>query len=131
MRNRKISTHYVQFFLKGTQLSQLSEEYDVCLENIAQTGKILIQKKEAIPELHQALHEATTRFQEAEKARVQKHKADELKKELAWAHVHKKEQEMTAKMEEVAKLRHRLPRIQEKLDEAIVSPSFPLWLGRE
>lgn len=81
----------MQFFLKGTQLSQLSEEYQTCLENIGQTQKVLTRKSEAIPELEEALEEATSRFQEAHKAREQRHKADELKKELAWAHVAAKE----------------------------------------
>jgi hypothetical protein len=77
--------------LKGTQLSQLTDEYDTCLENIDQTTKVLQQKKEAIPDLKAAFKEASTRFQEASKAREQKKKADELKKELAWAHVKTKE----------------------------------------
>lgn len=81
-----------QFFLRGTQLSQLSEEYDSCLGNINSTKRILHQKKQALPELRAAFKEATARFQEASKAREQRHKADELKKELAWAHVAAKEQ---------------------------------------
>lgn len=76
-----------QFFLRGTQLSQLSEEYDTCLDNINQTKKLLHQKKQILPDLRASFKEATSRFQEASKAREQRFKADELKKELAWAHV--------------------------------------------
>ena len=68
-------------------MSQLSEEYDTCLDNINQTKKLLHQKKQILPDLRAAFKEATTRFQEASKAREQRVKADELKKELAWAHV--------------------------------------------
>ncbi|KAI0916775.1 hypothetical protein AcW1_007861 [Taiwanofungus camphoratus] len=107
-----------RFFLRGTQLSQLSEEYQTCLENIGQTQKVLKRKSEAIPELEEALEEATARFQEAAKAREQRHKADELKKELAWAHVASKEDELKAKVEEVAKLSRRLPKIKDALAEA-------------
>jgi hypothetical protein len=85
------SPFYLQFFLRGTQLSQLSDEYDTCLENITQSNKVLAQKKEALPDLRTAFKEATLRFEEASKAREQKKKADELKKELAWAHVGAKE----------------------------------------
>ena len=81
----------LQFFLKGTQLSQLSEEYQTCMENISQTAKVLKRKAEVIPDLEEAYHEAQARFEEAERAREQRHKADELKKELAWAHVATKE----------------------------------------
>ena len=77
--------------MKGTQLSQLSEEYQTCMENISQTAKVLTRKAEVIPDLQEAYEEAQARFEEAEKAREQRHKADELKKELAWAHVATKE----------------------------------------
>ena len=46
-----------------------------------------MRKKEAIPDLQAHYKEVLTRFEEASKAREQRHKADELKRELAWAHV--------------------------------------------
>ncbi|KAJ7677433.1 P-loop containing nucleoside triphosphate hydrolase protein [Mycena rosella] len=107
-----------KFFLRGTQLSQLSEEYDTCFSNITATTKVLTQKKEAIPDLRTAFREASTRFEEASKAREQKKKVDELKKELAWAHVNAKEKEMESKIEDAAKLSRRLPRIKDTLNEA-------------
>lgn len=107
-----------QFFLRGTQLSQLSEEYSTCLENISQTQKILKNKSEVLPDLEAALEEALSRFKEAEKARDLKYKADDLKKELAWSHVASKEQELQEKMEEAEKCRAKLPRIIEHIDEA-------------
>ena len=61
------------------------------MENISQTAKVLKRKAEVIPDLEEAYHEAQARFEEAERAREQRHKADELKKELAWAHVATKE----------------------------------------
>ncbi|KAF5309592.1 hypothetical protein D9611_013941 [Ephemerocybe angulata] len=79
-----------KFFLMGTQLFQLSTEYDICLENIRKTAKVLVNKKEAIPDLRRAFNEALRRFKEAEKAREQKKKVDDLKKEKAWAHVNEK-----------------------------------------
>ncbi|KAL4080728.1 P-loop containing nucleoside triphosphate hydrolase protein [Scleroderma citrinum] len=111
-------TDKYKFFLRGTQLSQLSEEYDSCLAQINQSKRILHQKKQALPELRAAFKEATARFQEASKAREQRHKADELKKELAWAHVAAKQQEMEAKFEDVAKAQRRLPKIEAGLNAA-------------
>ncbi|KAJ7781699.1 P-loop containing nucleoside triphosphate hydrolase protein [Mycena maculata] len=107
-----------KFFLRGTQLSQLSDEYDTCFVNITATAKVLTQKKEAIPDLRTAFREASTRFEEASKAREQKKKVDELKKELAWAHVHAKEEEMKAKIEEAAKMARRVPKIRDNLETA-------------
>ncbi|KAF7298831.1 p-loop containing nucleoside triphosphate hydrolase protein [Mycena indigotica] len=104
-----------KFFLRGTQLSQLSDEYTACLANVSATSRVLVQKKEAIPDLKANLKEATARFQEATKARDQARKVDELKKELAWAHVNTKQAEMEGKQDEVAKQERRLPKIQENL----------------
>ncbi|KIK94055.1 hypothetical protein PAXRUDRAFT_479126 [Paxillus rubicundulus Ve08.2h10] len=109
-----------KFFLRGTQLSQLSEEYDTCLDNINQTKKVLHQKKQVIPDLRVAFKEASARFQEASKAREQRHKASELKKELAWAHVASKQEEMEAKFDDLAKAQRRLPRIEAELETAEV-----------
>ncbi len=44
-----------------------------------------------MPDLKKQVKEATTRCQEARKAMEQKAKVDDLKKELAWAHVKAKE----------------------------------------
>jgi hypothetical protein len=61
------------------------------------------------------------RFEEASKARDQRHKADELKKELAWAHVAAKEAELTKKIQEVTKVRtNRLPKLKKEVDDAQV-----------
>ncbi|KAL1744412.1 hypothetical protein HDZ31DRAFT_82675 [Schizophyllum fasciatum] len=106
-----------KFFLKGTQLQQLSEEYDCCLENIQQTERILAAKKEALPDLVHHLEEVRGKFQEATRAREQKKKIDELKKEKAWAHVKTKELELEAKLEEVQKAERKLPKITDKLAE--------------
>ncbi|TFY54390.1 hypothetical protein EVJ58_g8895 [Rhodofomes roseus] len=107
-----------KFFLRGTQLSQLSEEYQTCLEAIQSMQKTVKRKSEGLPDLEEALEEATSRFEEAQKAREQRHKADDLKQELAWAHVASKEEELGKRMEEAARLARRLPRIQEDLRAA-------------
>ncbi|KAI0789611.1 P-loop containing nucleoside triphosphate hydrolase protein [Abortiporus biennis] len=110
-----------KFFLRGTQLSQLSEEYSTCLANVTQTQKILAHKAEAIPDLEFALQEAVDKFEEAAKAREQRHKADELKKELAWAHVAQKEAEMTDAIEKHAKIEAAIAKLEEKLKQADAS----------
>ncbi|KAF8625965.1 hypothetical protein AX17_006690 [Amanita inopinata Kibby_2008] len=107
-----------KFFLKGTQLAQLSEEYDVCLENVSQTSKILARKREALPDLRNAFREASVRYEEAARAREQRKKADDLKKELAWAHVATKEAEMTDKIEDLAKVNRKLPRVEQEIADA-------------
>jgi len=110
--------------LKGTQLQQLSDEYNVTLENICSTRKVLDQKKEAIPDLKVALREAKQRFDEADKARKQKAKQDDLKKELAWAHVKSKQDELEKKENEVAIFRAKGPKIQAAIDTSRASFCF-------
>ena len=81
---------------------------------------MLTVKKEALPDLRTRFREQTIRYEEAAKAREQKQKVDDLKKELAWSHVAAKEEEMTKKIEEAAKLGRRLPRIVESIADAQV-----------
>ncbi|KAF8879889.1 P-loop containing nucleoside triphosphate hydrolase protein [Gymnopilus junonius] len=106
------------FFLRGTQLSQLSDEYTLCMENINQTSRLLSVKKEALPDLRARKREAQARYDEAAKAREQKKRVDDLKKEKAWSHVAAKEAELESKVGEVARLSHRLPKIEESVQVA-------------
>lgn len=78
------------------------------------------QKKEALPDLKTAAKEASIRYQEANKAREQKKKVDDLKRELAWAHVAGKEQELKAKVQENEKVKRVLPKLEASLAEAKV-----------
>jgi chromosome segregation ATPase len=98
------------------------------MENINTTSKVLSQKKEAIPDLRTALQEASARFAEATKAREQKDKENDLKKELAWAHVYQKEAEFTATTETLVAEQDRLPKAQEQLEQANVRPSILLGI---
>ena len=62
------------------------------MQNVTHTDKVLAHKHSAIKDLEDALKEATIRFQEAAKARDQKHKANDLRKELCWAYVAEKQE---------------------------------------
>ncbi|KAH9851599.1 P-loop containing nucleoside triphosphate hydrolase protein [Lenzites betulinus] len=114
-------TDKYKFFLKGTQLSQLSEEYQTCMENISQTHKVLKRKAEVIPDLEEALSEARARWEEAQKAVAQKTKVDDLRKELAWAHVASKQEELTKQLNEVAHIKHRVEKCEDQVRQAEAS----------
>ncbi|EJT99973.1 P-loop containing nucleoside triphosphate hydrolase protein [Dacryopinax primogenitus] len=79
------------FFLRGTQLLQLSLEYELIRENNNRMGQVIGQKKEVIPELEKEADEARNRFQEAEKARDQRNRLDTLMEEKAWSIIFDKE----------------------------------------
>ncbi|KAK0235306.1 P-loop containing nucleoside triphosphate hydrolase protein [Armillaria nabsnona] len=107
-----------KLFLRGTQLSQLAQEYDTCQENVVHTSRIIEQKGAVLPDLRSSLSEAKQRLREAQKARDQKKRVDELKKELVWAHVNDKKAEMTDAINQVAELKARQTQIQQKLQDA-------------
>ncbi|KAK0186629.1 P-loop containing nucleoside triphosphate hydrolase protein [Armillaria mellea] len=107
-----------KLFLRGTQLSQLAQEYDTCHENVVHTSRIIEQKGAVLPDLRSRLNEAKQRLREAQKARDQKRRVDELKKELVWAHVNDKKAEMTDAINQVAELKTRQTQIQQKLQDA-------------
>ncbi|KAJ7175114.1 P-loop containing nucleoside triphosphate hydrolase protein [Mycena crocata] len=109
-----------KLFLRGTQLLQLSEEYDLCSANITATSKVLAQKQEAIPDLKTAFDEAHRRFEEATSAREQAEKVDQLKRELAWARVNAKQEEMEGKIREAARIARRRDKIRESVKDAEV-----------
>ncbi|KZV67077.1 P-loop containing nucleoside triphosphate hydrolase protein [Peniophora sp. CONT] len=110
------ATDKYKFFLKGTQLSQLSEEYQTCMENVQRMQSIIETKRGAIDDLESAYKEASMRFKEAQTAREHRHKIDRLKKELAWAHVKTKEDELNAKVQSTARIEHNVERVQQALD---------------
>ncbi|KAG9034299.1 Structural maintenance of chromosomes protein 6 [Tulasnella sp. JGI-2019a] len=105
------------FFLKGTQLAQLTEEYEVIKDNIRKSEKILAQKEEIIPELKQAARDATNKLNEAQKARDQTKKLKELKKELAWSHVNSKHKELLSEQEAEANQARKVAKGQAHVDE--------------
>ena len=76
-----------QFFLRGTSLRQLNDEYTACLKSIINTDKILAHKQEAIKDLESAYNEAKSRLSEAQKARELEKRAQNIRSELAWAYV--------------------------------------------
>ena len=107
------------------------------MENISQTAKVLKRKAEVLPDLEESYREAHARYSEAEKARDQRHKADELKKEIAWGHVAVKEQvsiptlhvtmsgphylqELKKRMTDVETIKHRIEKHETAVKEAEV-----------
>ena len=92
------------------------------MDNIRKTSKVLQTKKEAIPDLRRHYNEVVTRFKEAEKAVAQKKKVDDLKKELAWAHVKAKEDELKKAHADLAAKKKNIPKVEEKIAGSEVNP---------
>ncbi|KAF5369472.1 hypothetical protein D9758_002614 [Tetrapyrgos nigripes] len=107
-----------QLFLRGTLLSQLSEEYEICLENTQSTQRILEQKRTLLPELNERRKEAQLRLDEAKKALDQKERIHLLRQEMAWALVNSKQEELEGKLVGHEKLLKKLSKFQEDKEKA-------------
>jgi hypothetical protein len=70
------------------------------------------------------------RYEEARKAREQKKKVDDLKRELAWSHVASKEDELKAKLQEAEKAKRVVAKVESSLQEAKVDTvSFLVFIS--
>ncbi|KAJ7578553.1 P-loop containing nucleoside triphosphate hydrolase protein [Mycena floridula] len=107
-----------KFFLRGTQLSQLSADYELILENVATTDSVLHQKAQALPDLQASARNAQSRYEEANKAREQKKKLIDLKRELAWAFVATKDAELEDKVREHERAKRGPVKVQQSLEAA-------------
>lgn len=112
------SAQKYEFFLKGTQLKQLSEEYEIILANVSRLYKIIKNKEEMIPDLEKSLEDAKARYEGAKKALETRGKIRTLRHEQAWGLVKEKEEAMTKQIEEVARRSRKIPKIIESLGKA-------------
>lgn len=126
----------IQFFARGTQLTQLNEEYALIRESIENTERLLVPKRQALPDMKSALREAELRLHDMQQARELETRLDGLKNEMAWAQVEELEkvcyinvtillkkiicynyecQELRKIDKRVAKAEQRMPMLEENL----------------
>ncbi|KAI8049825.1 P-loop containing nucleoside triphosphate hydrolase protein [Syncephalis plumigaleata] len=104
-----------EFFARGTQLTQLSEEYALIRESIENTERLLVPKRQALPDMKSALREAELRLHDMQQARELETRLDGLKNEMAWAQVEELEKELRKIDKRVAKAQQRMPMLEESL----------------
>lgn len=75
------------FFLRGTQLTQLSQEHDIIKSNVDRMSKVVQRKRELLPELEARARDSATRYEMLDKATQQHSKLRSLKGLLVWAQV--------------------------------------------
>lgn len=76
-----------KFFLKGTQLAQLMEDYEKLSEQIHTIKSILATKAERVKELKDAQKQASASWQEIEATKNVETQITKLKNELVWVQV--------------------------------------------
>ncbi|RIA90797.1 P-loop containing nucleoside triphosphate hydrolase protein [Glomus cerebriforme] len=106
-----------KFFMKGTQLTQLSEDYELIRESIETTRNIIKYKKEALPDLFKEAKEAEVKYKDMRRARELELTVTSLKNQMAWAQVEEKEQEVVDAERNLQKAMRRLPGLQAKLEK--------------
>ncbi|GAA5952187.1 hypothetical protein JCM8115_003527 [Rhodotorula mucilaginosa] len=82
------------FFLRGTQLAQLTEEYEQIRSNTEAMDEALQNKRDRVPELKEAYRKAKDRAKSAQLAWDQKQSLEPLRNQLAWACVDEVEKQV-------------------------------------
>ncbi|CAG8497689.1 11743_t:CDS:10 [Ambispora leptoticha] len=103
---------------KGTQLTQLSEDYELIRDSINTSQRIIKKKKEILPELHRAAKDAEDRYKNMQKARELELILDKLKNEMAWAQVEEVEQVVQEAENKRNNSEKRVNTTRTKFDEA-------------
>src|SRR4051794_41002861 len=114
--------------MKGTQLTQLSEDYELIRESIETTQNIIKCKKEVLPDLHKEAKEAEAKYKDMQRARELELTVASLKNQMAWAQVEEKEQEVIDAEKNLQKAMKRLPGLQTKLEKEEASIFFEYQL---
>ncbi|KXN74940.1 P-loop containing nucleoside triphosphate hydrolase protein [Conidiobolus coronatus NRRL 28638] len=108
-------------FLKGTQLSQLTDDHTLIKDAIISCESILKSKQAAIPQLHEEVKAARLKYYSMEKAQELHNNLENLKKQMAWAIVVEEEGRVKMAQDRVEKNQNRLPSIEEKISEIEVN----------
>jgi chromosome segregation ATPase len=76
-----------QFFIRGTQLQQLTDEYEEINANIVMSKTLLDKKREDLPELFERAKAASKNLKEVREASQAQEKITQVQKELTWLYV--------------------------------------------
>ncbi|KAG8723910.1 Structural maintenance of chromosomes protein 6 [Ceratobasidium sp. 395] len=87
-----------QFFLNGTLLTRLLDDYQLILESLKKTKKIVESKQTIVPDLERQLTEAKDKYREAKNAKQKHERMTELEREMVWAHMKLQEAGMETRM---------------------------------
>ncbi|KAF9134960.1 Structural maintenance of chromosomes protein 6 [Mortierella sp. 14UC] len=103
-----------QSFNKGTQLHQLSQDYEHVRDCIDIMQTTMTTKRELLPELFHHVKEAQTRFKDSQEAASLEVKVEELKKEWAWAQIEDREEDVAEAKNDLKAHQNRVPAIEGK-----------------
>jgi chromosome segregation ATPase len=82
--------------MKGTQLTQLSSDYEQIRESVDDTLHIITKNKSGLEDLHKKAKEAELRYREMLEAQELDDQIDDLNNELVWLQIITKEKDVAA-----------------------------------
>ncbi|KAF9962659.1 Structural maintenance of chromosomes protein 6 [Modicella reniformis] len=103
-----------KFFGKGTQLTQLSIDYETVRECIDTMQGTIKSKIEILPELHELAKAAQARFKDSQQAVTLELKVENLKSQVAWAQIEDLERGVKQTQKSLDTLSEKIPAIEKK-----------------
>ncbi|GAB5592606.1 Structural maintenance of chromosomes protein 6 [Umbelopsis nana] len=113
-----------KFFMKGSQLTQLSSDYEQIREYVDETQLVISRNKSALDDLHKKAKVAELRYREMLEAQELDDQIDELNNEIVWLQIIAKEKEVASAQldarkaaEQFSLTQTRYEKQQEKVNE--------------
>ena len=103
-----------KFFSRGTQLTQLSIDYETIRECIDTMHRTLAVKKDGLHDLYEEAKAAQGRFKDMQAAATLELKVQDLKNQVAWAQIEDLEKGVKTIESKLAGLMTRIPGIEAK-----------------
>lgn len=114
-----VASKNMSFFIRGTQLQQLTDEYEEINANIVMSKTLLDKKREDLPELYERAKSAQKTMKELEEASSAQDKISTLQHELTWIYVAEAQKQLESAQSELEKEERILPKYEAKVAETI------------
>lgn len=104
-----------KFFLKATQLEQMSTDYQLIIEQQDIIKNTLDRKQETLPAMQHQVKELEDKYKDIAQLKNMKEQVEDLKKERVWAEVFETEKQLGPLAREEESQKARLPRYEERV----------------
>jgi len=118
--NASSSKQKYEFFIRGTQLQQLTDEYEEINANLVMSKTLLDKKREDLPELYERAKAASRNLKEVKEASQAQEKISQVQKELTWIYVAEAEAKRDSAAQTLQNEEHVLPKYEAKVRETEV-----------
>ncbi|WAQ83546.1 hypothetical protein PtA15_3A917 [Puccinia triticina] len=115
--NASSSKQKYEFFIRGTQLQQLTDEYEEINSNLVMSKTLLDKKRVDLPELFERAKSAQKILKEVQEATQAQDKIAEAQRELTWIYVAEAEAQRDSTAQILEKEERMLPKYEAKVQE--------------